>query len=210
MADNSGYNKTGDVMAGAGQGAMQGFRMGAMTGNPYVAAAATVGGGVIGGIKGGKITDEDRLKKFATDEAGRILANPNEVAGFDAQTQAKNTAAVTRALDPKAYQAAAQNPETARRMQADIQKAGQAAVGTQAQMAAQAAQQQRAKVMQLLNVPVAIDQRNRQLAAMEERNKQVARQLSFKGAPTQQEQDFASIAALGDEFSGMFGGLAPT
>ena len=145
-----GYQKGGDIMGGMGRGAMTGAQMGSLFGAPGALIGGAVGA-VGGALKGGRVTDADRAAYFARQEAERIQANPDEVAGFSPETQAKNVAAMTQALDPNDYAAAAQNPEMARQMQASIQQAGQAAVGQQAQMVAQAQQAQRDQVLNLLN-----------------------------------------------------------
>jgi hypothetical protein len=74
---------------------------------------------------------------------------------------------MTQALNPNDYAAAAQNPEMARQMQADIQKAGQAAVGQQAQMVAQAQQAQRDQVLNLLNYAADTERAKAQQGAIE-------------------------------------------
>jgi hypothetical protein len=145
-----GYQKGGDIMGGMGKGAAKGAQMGSAFG-PWGALIGGAVGAVGGAFKGGKVTDSDKAAYFARKEAERIQANPTEVAGFSPETQAKNVAAMTQALDPNDYAAAAQNPEMARQMQASIQQAGQAAVGQQAQMVAQAQQAQRDQVLNLLN-----------------------------------------------------------
>jgi|TARA_R100000482_G_scaffold51815_2_gene18427 hypothetical protein len=161
-----GYQKGDDIMSGIGQGAMQGAQYGSVLGAPGAIVGGLIGG-ISGGISGGKVTDADRAAYFARKEAERIQANPTEVAGFSPETQAKNVAAMTQALDPNDYAAAAQNPEMARQMQASIQQAGQAAVGQQAQMVAKAQQAQRDQVLNLLNYAADTERAEAQQKAVE-------------------------------------------
>jgi len=146
-----GYQKGGDIMGGMGKGAAKGAQMGSAFG-PWGTLIGGAVGAVGGAFKGAKVTDADKAAYYARTEAERIQANPTQVAGMDAATQRKNIEAMTQAASAEDYAAAMPGGQaSARQMQGDIQQAGQAAVGSQAQMVAQAQQAQRDQVLNLLN-----------------------------------------------------------
>ena len=203
-----GYQKGDDIMSGVGQGAMQGAQYGSALGVPGIIAGGLIGG-ISGGISGGKVTDADRAAYFARKEAERIQANPTQVAGFSPETQAKNVAAAQQAMDPKAYAAAMQNPAMARQYQADIQKMGQAAVGTQAQMVAKAQQAQRDQVLNLLNYAADTERAEAQQKAVEAQTRAYnAKANQMNQATAAQAFDFQDdMASIFNFGGGLTGGI---
>jgi hypothetical protein len=192
-----GYQKGGSIMGGAGKGAMQGAQLG----NAIVPGMGAVVGGAIGAIggafKGGQVSDADKAAYYARQEAERIQANPMQVAGMDAATQRKNIEATMTSASPEDYAAAMPGGQaTARQMQGDIQQAGQAAVGAQSQMVAQAQQAQRDQVLNLLNYAADTER-----AETQQENVQAQTRMRNQAA---NQQFAANTQQLGEDLKSIF------
>jgi len=194
-----GYRKTGDIASGAAKGAAAGAAFGLSTGPlaPILTPIGAAVGGIAGGMKAGKVDAADRAGYYARQEAANLMADPTKVKGMGHGEQQKNIAASMQAVDPKAYAAAMQDPAMARQYQADIQKMGQAAVGTQAQMVAKAQQAQRDQILNLLNYDAEL-----------QRSEKMADAYAAKAKKAEQEAEqmqMANLAQLGQGIGEVFG-----
>ena len=209
---NEGMGKFGDAMGGAAGGAAKGAQYGSMLG-PVGTAAGAVIGGVAGGIKGGKLSPAEQAAKAAREQRERLQRDPNKVAGMSDTTQAKNVAAMTQALNPNDYAAG-----DSQAIQQAAQQAGTAAIGTQAQLAAQAAQAQQQQVLKLADYEakmLSADEAQRKVGGKERQANMAAdADMVAKGGASMddfKESDFAKNAVAGaknviGKIGGLFGG----